>query len=71
MVVYFVLCENSRDTLLALFHLQKAGNTDEYSVCVCVCLCVVSVHTGLLQISVLHDLWSISVSLSISPSLSL
>ena len=57
------------DTLLALFHLQYDGSADEYSVCVCVCVCE-RTHTGLLQISVLHDLWSISVSLSISPSLS-
>ena len=44
MVVYFVLCEKSRDTLLALFHLQYDGNSDEYSVCVCVFVCCECAH---------------------------
>ena len=44
MVVYFVLCEKSRDTLLALFHLQKAVNSDECSVCVCVFVCCECAH---------------------------
>ena len=63
MVECFVLCENSR-------HITRTIS----SACVCVCVCVFvceCTHTGLLQISVLHDLWSISVSISLSPSLSL
>ena len=55
------------DTLLALFHLQKAGNSDEYSVCVCVCE-----HTlAFYRFPYCTTLWSISFSLSPSLSLSL
>ena len=55
------------DTLLALFHLQKAGNSDEYSVCVCVCERTLAFY----RFPYCTTLWSISLSLSPSLSLSI
>ena len=64
MVVYFVLCENSR-------HITRTISSASVCVCVCVCLCV-SAHTqAFYRYRIARLVVNFCLSLSLSPSLSL